>query len=134
MHEDSWDTSRCSLPAKLAWNASRAAWSLAEASRDLREDAGSALGRGKGDDDSRGQVRTLPKACTSSEKRSQRCNGVSAVAAADLGPAISSDTSLWALKTALRYERNHGYWLLCRRPSMRTPQTQQNSSSRKTAQ
>ena len=58
---DSWDTSRCSLPAKLAWNASRAAWSFAETSKDLGEDAGKLLGRFKGDDDSGRQVCTMPK-------------------------------------------------------------------------
>ena len=56
-HADSWDTSRCSLPAKLAWNASRAAWSLIETSKDVREDAGKVLGKGKGNDDGRRQVR-----------------------------------------------------------------------------
>ena len=53
---DSWDTSRCGLPARLAWNASRAAWSLAETSKDLREDAGKLLGKVKGDDNGRQQV------------------------------------------------------------------------------
>ncbi|CAK0783200.1 hypothetical protein CVIRNUC_006399 [Coccomyxa viridis] len=49
-HVDSWDTNRCGLPARLAWNASRAAWSLAETGKDLREDAGKLLGKVKGDD------------------------------------------------------------------------------------
>ena len=53
---DSWDTSRCGLPARLAWNASRAAWSLAETSKDLREDAGKLLGKVKGDDSGGRQV------------------------------------------------------------------------------
>ena len=57
-HADIWDTSRCSLPAKLAWNASRAAWSLVETSKDVREDAGKVLGKVKGDDDGRRQVRS----------------------------------------------------------------------------
>ena len=60
-HVDSWDTSRCSLPAKLAWNASRAAWSFAETSKDLGEDAGKVLGTGKGDEDSGRQVCAAPK-------------------------------------------------------------------------
>lgn len=58
---DSWDTSRCSLPAKLAWNASRAAWSFAETSKDLGEDAGKVLGTNKGDEDSGRQVWTMPE-------------------------------------------------------------------------
>ncbi len=55
-HADSWDTSRCSLPAKLAWNASRAAWSLVETSRDVRENVGKVLGKLKGNDDNGRQV------------------------------------------------------------------------------
>ena len=55
-HVDSWDTSRCGLPARLAWNASRAAWSLAETSKDIGEDAGKLLGKVKGDDSSGRQV------------------------------------------------------------------------------
>ena len=57
-HVDSWDTNRCGLPARLAWNASRAAWSLAETSKDLREDAGKLLGKVKGDDSGGRQVET----------------------------------------------------------------------------
>ena len=53
---DSWDTSRCGLPARLAWNVSRAAWSLAETSKDIGEDAGKLLGKVKGDDTGRQQV------------------------------------------------------------------------------
>ena len=56
-HADSWDTGRCGLPAKLAWNASRAAWSFAETSKDLSEDAGKVIGKVKGDDDGGRQVR-----------------------------------------------------------------------------
>ena len=57
-HVDSWDTNRCGLPARLAWNASRAAWSLAETGKDLREDAGKLLGKVKGDDSGGRQVST----------------------------------------------------------------------------
>lgn len=62
-HADSWDTGRCGLPAKLAWNVSRAAWSLFETSKDVREDAGGILGKLKGDDGGGRQVRTAMQLC-----------------------------------------------------------------------
>lgn len=44
-HEDKWDLSRCSPPARAAWWLSRAVWSAQEAGKDLGEDAREAMKR-----------------------------------------------------------------------------------------
>jgi hypothetical protein len=59
-HEDVWDLSRCSPPAKAAWLLSRALWSAKEAGRDVSKDSRDAISKFASTDEDEQQVDNGP--------------------------------------------------------------------------